>query len=472
MAYKQLATDIIKSVGGAENVESVVHCATRLRFKLIDHSKADKETAKDLDGVITAIESGGQFQVIIGSHVNQVFSVVKSVMEEGETAAAEPVEKKGKDGILNIFIDIISGIFTPLIGVMAASGILKGFLALAVAVDWVTPESGTYQVLFAGSDALFYFFPLALGYTAGVKFKGNPFVTLAIGGALVHPTMMAAFNAAQGAEHQVLTFLNIPITFMNYSSSVIPIIFAAWVACKLEPIFNKLLPGAIRNFFTPLLCIMVTVPLTFLVIGPAATSASQFLAHGYELLYSVSPIVAGLIMGACWQILVIFGLHWGFVPILLNNMAIMGSDSMMPLLVPAVLAQAGAALGVFLATKDMKLKAIAGSACTAGIFGITEPAIYAVNLPKKRPFAFGCFSGAIGAAIIGYFQVRVYSFSMPSMLIFPQIIPPTGIDITLWVSVFACLLSVVLATLLTVLFGQVNGGKVALKEEIETAKVH
>lgn len=470
MAYEQVAADIVKGVGGAENVESVVHCATRLRFKLYDNAKADKETVKGLDEVIAAVESGGQFQVVIGNHVNQVFNAVKASM--GGTVAAEPVEKKEKEGILATFIDLISGIFTPLLGIMAASGILKGILALAVAAGWTTPASGTYQILFAASDALFFFFPLALGYTAGVKFKGNPFVTMAIGGALVHPTMLEAFNAAQAANYEALTFLGMPITFMNYASSVMPIIFAAYVSCKLEPVFNKVLPGAVKNFFTPLLCIMVTVPLTFLAIGPAATNVSQVLAHGYELIYSTSPIVAGLIMGACWQIFVIFGLHWGFVPILLNNMAVMGSDSMMPLLVPAVLAQAGAALGVFLATRDTKLKAIAGSAFTAGIFGITEPAIYGVNLPKKRPFVIGCVSGAISAAIIGYFGARVYSFAMPSMLIFPQIIPPTGVDITLWATVFASILAIVMSAVLTVMFGQVNGAKNESKQVLEQAKAN
>ncbi|PJC86634.1 PTS beta-glucoside transporter subunit IIABC [Vibrio sp. HA2012] len=468
MAYEQVAADIVKGIGGAENVESVVHCATRLRFKLYDNSKADKDAVKALDGVIAAVESGGQFQVVIGNHVSQVFAALQGAM--GGVVASEPAEKKEKSGILSTFIDIISGIFTPLLGIMAASGILKGILALSVAAQWITPDSGTYQILFAASDAIFFFFPIALGYTAGVKFKGNPFVTMAIGGALVHPTMIAAFDASHAADYEALTFLGMPIIFMNYASSVMPIIFASWVSCKLEPMFNKVLPDAVKNFFTPLLCIMVTVPLTFLAIGPAATTASQFLAHCYSLIYSASPVVAGLIMGACWQIFVIFGLHWGFVPILLNNMAIAGSDSMTPLLIPAVLAQAGAALGVFLATKDYKLKAIAGSACTAGIFGITEPAIYGVNLPKKRPFVCACVAGSIGAAIIGYFQVRVYSFSLPSVLTIPQLIPPTGIDMTIWVSIFASILAIILAAVLTMMFGQVNGKAETAENVLAEAK--
>lgn len=472
MAYEQLADDIIKTVGGAGNVASVIHCATRLRFKLHNSAQADKEQTKALDGVITAVESGGQYQVVIGNHVNDVFKAIKAVMSGMVTVSSEEqTVKKEKEGLFSQFIDVISGIFTPLLGIMAASGILKGGLALAVVAGWTTKDSGIYQLLFAGSDALFFFFPLALGYTAGVKFNGNPFVTMAIGGALVHPTMIEAFNASHAPGYEALTFLGMPITLMNYASSVMPIIFAAWVSCKLEPLFNKVFHSTVKNLFTPLLCIIVVVPLTFIVIGPIATYLSQFLANGYELLYGVSPIVAGLIMGACWQIFVIFGLHWGFVPIVLNNMAVMGSDSMIPLLVPAVLAQAGSALGVFLMTKDTKLKGISGSAFITGLFGITEPAIYGVNLPKKRPFVIGCIAGAIGAAIVGYFQVRVYSFGMMSILIFPQVIPPTGIDITFWVAVFASILSIVLATVLTMLFGQVNGQK-ELVEKLSPAKTN
>ncbi len=465
MKYQQLAKDILEGAGGAANVSSLVHCATRLRFKLHNNSNADAAKVKSLDGVIAAVESGGQFQVVIGNHVSDVFKALNAVLAGGGDSA-KAVEKttesdapKEKKKILNVCIDVISGIFTPLLGVLAGSGILKGILALSVALGWLDTESGTYALWHAASDALFYFFPLALGYTAGAKFGCNPLVTLAIGGALVYPTMVDAFTASQAAEYVSLGFFGIPVTFINYTNSVIPIILAAWFCSILEKGLNKIMPSAVRSMFTPLLCLMIVVPATFLIIGPVATAISEGLAHGYEFLYSLSPVVAGAIIGAGWQVFVIFGLHWGFVPIMINNLMVFGADTMVPLLVPAVLGQAGAALGVFLRTRDAKMKALSGSAATAGVFGVTEPAIYGVTLPLKRPFIFGCLGGAIGAAIIGFYQVKIYAFGAVSALTFPLLIPPTGIDYTLWVSVIATLIAVVVSTSLTFLFGQVNKAK-------------
>ena len=453
MAYEELATEIIDGVGGSENIVSLIHCATRLRFKLKDHKKAHRDALKANSGVITVVESGGQFQVVIGNHVGEVFKALQQQGAGRRNVTEEMSSTDAKESLFSRFIDIISGIFTPLLGIMAASGILKGLLALLVAGGWLATDTGTYKILFAGSDALFYFFPIILGYSAGVKFGGNPFVTMVIGGALVHPAMTAAFHASQAAGATPMLFLGIPVILMSYTSSVIPIIFSCWVSSRLERLFNRLLHSSIKNFLTPLLCIVVVVPLTFLVIGPVATWLSQLLAHGYELIYGFSPVVAGLVMGACWQIFVIFGLHWGFVPIMINNLSVLGSDTMMPLLIPAVLAQAGAALGIFLRTRDTKLKTLAGSCFLSGLFGITEPAIYGINLPRKRPFIFGCIGGAIGAAIIGFYQTHIYSFGLPSVLTFPQLIPASGIDASVWAAVIASMIAIVVAAVLTFLFG-------------------
>lgn len=442
MEYKALAQDILNRVGGKENIVSLVHCATRLRFKLKDNGKADAEGLKANPGVIMVVESGGQFQVVIGNHVHDVWQAVRQ--EAGLSDDSEPTaESVEKGSLLGQIIDVVSGIFTPFIGVLAASGILKGMLALAVVCGWLTPQQGTYKIWFAASDALFFFFPLFLGYTAGKKFGGNPFVSMVIGGALTHPLMIQAFEASQAPGAAVEHFLGIPVTFINYSSSVIPIILASWVCCWLERKSNALLPSSMKNFFTPAICLAVVVPLTFLLIGPLATWLSRLLAQGYQIIYAVAPWLAGAAMGALWQVCVIFGLHWGLIPLMINNLTVLGHDSMLPMLLPAVMGQVGAVLGILLKTRDARQKVLAGSAFSAGIFGITEPAIYGLTLPLRRPFIFGCVAGAIGGAIVGFSNAHVYSFGFGNIFTVAQMIPPQGLDSTVWggvVGIFAALI--------------------------------
>lgn len=442
MEYKALAQDILNRVGGKENIVSLVHCATRLRFKLKDNGKADAEGLKANPGVIMVVESGGQFQVVIGNHVHDVWQAVRQ--EAGLSDDSEPTaESVEKGSLLGQIIDVVSGIFTPFIGVLAASGILKGMLALAVVCGWLTPQQGTYKIWFAASDALFFFFPLFLGYTAGKKFGGNPFVSMVIGGALTHPLMIQAFEASQAPGAAVEHFLGIPVTFINYSSSVIPIILASWVCCWLERKSNALLPSSMKNFFTPAICLAVVVPLTFLLIGPLATWLSHLLAQGYQIIYAVAPWLAGAAMGALWQVCVIFGLHWGLIPLMINNLTVLGHDSMLPMLLPAVMGQVGAVLGILLKTRDARQKVLAGSAFSAGIFGITEPAIYGLTLPLRRPFIFGCVAGAIGGGIVGFSNAHVYSFGFGNIFTVAQMIPPQGLDSTVWggvVGIFAALI--------------------------------
>ncbi len=452
MKYEALASEIVEGVGGRGNINSVVHCATRLRFKLKSNENADVAGLKNNPGIIMVVESGGQFQVVVGNHVGEVYKEVVKVAGIDENTVCAATEDK-KENIASRFMDLISGIFTPIVSIMIASGILKGFLALSLVCGWLTDSQGTYKLLYAASDALFYFFPIVLGYTAGKKFGGNPFVTMVIGGTLVHPTMIAAFDSMQLAGHQTLYFLGLPITFINYSSSVIPIVFSAWVSSRLEKPFNAILHSNIRNFFTPLLCICITVPLTFLLIGPAATWLSHLLAAGYQAIYGLNSVLAGALMGGLWQVFVIFGLHWGLVPLMINNLSVLGHDTMLPLLVAPVLGQAGAALGVMLRTRDSKLKAISGSAFSSAIFGITEPAVYGVTLPLRRPFIFGCIGGGIGAAVFGYFHTTIYSFGFPSIFTFAQIIPPTGMDNTVWAGIIGTLIAFIFALATTWLFG-------------------
>lgn len=447
----ELAKKIVAGVGGKDNIISVMHCATRLRFKLKDDSKAQAETLKNTAGIIMVVESGGQFQVVIGNHVADVFKAVNEIAGWDDKKQPEQ-DSESKGNLFNRFIYVISGIFTPLIGLLAATGILKGILAVALTCQWMSEQSGTYLILFSASDSLFWFFPIILGYTAGKKFGGNPFVTMVIGGALVHPLILKAFEIAQTPDAPVLHFLGIPVTLINYTSSVIPIIFSAWLCCMLERKLNAWLPSAIKNFFTPLICLVVITPVTFLVVGPLSTWLSELIAAGYLYLYNSVPWFAGVIMGGFWQVFVMFGLHWGLVPLCINNFTVLGYDSMMPLLIPAIMSQVGAALGIFLCERDAQKKAVAGSAALTGVFGITEPAVYGVNLPRKYPFIIACISGALGGGVIGYAQAKVYSFGMPSIFTFMQTIPSTGIDYTVWACVIGAAIALICAFVGTIIF--------------------
>lgn len=455
MKYQSLAEFIIDSVGGNKNIKSVNHCATRLRFELKNNSIVNKKDLHDHADIIMVVESGSQLQIVIGNTVSEVFQAIEAsgATEEMFTDRVEDKGDKVKENLFSRFINVVSGIFTPFLGVLAASGIMKGLLALAVVCGIISESSGAYKIFSAAGDALFYFFPLVLGYTAGKRFGGSPFLSMVIGGALMHPSMIAAFEAQLQAGGTSDTFFGIPVTYINYAGSVIPVIFASWLSSLVEKNCNKILPSAVKNLFTPFIALAVVVPFSFLLIGPIATWLSQSMANAFLAAYEFAPAVAGIIMGALWQVCVMFGLHWGLVPVMLNNVTVLGHDIMQPLLVPAVVGQLGAALGVFLKTKDPKLKTLSGSAVSAAIFGITEPAVYGVNLPNRKPFIFGCIAGAVGGMIVGSFHGSIYSFGLTSFFTLAQMIPPTGMDMTVWGAIIGTLVSLILSTVLTLFFG-------------------
>ena len=455
MKYQSLAEFIINRVGGPENIKSLTHCATRLRFQLRKYDVVLKDDLSNHPEIIMVVESGGQLQVVVGNNVSEVYKAIEAtgITDETDLAAGSSDEAVIKENIFNRLINVVSGIFTPFLGILAASGIMKGLLALAIVCGITTESSGTYKILAAAGDALFYFFPLVLGYTAGKRFGGSPFLSMAIGGALMHPAMIAAFDAQLQHGASVDAFLGIPVTYINYAGSVIPVIFAAWLSSVVEKFCNKILPSAVKNLFTPLIALLIVVPAAFLLIGPLATGLSHLMANAFLAAYEFAPALAGTIMGGLWQVCVMFGLHWGLVPIMINNISVLGHDIMQPLLVPAVVGQLGAALGVFLRTQDPKLKTLSGSAVSAAIFGITEPAVYGVNLPNRRPFIFGCTAGAIGGTIVGAFHGSIYSFGLTSFFTLAQMIPPTGMDMTVWGAIIGTALSLVLSTLLTYFFG-------------------
>lgn len=450
MKNRELAESIIKNVGGKDNVISLVHCATRLRFVLKDQTIANAEQLKKQKGVIMVVESAGQFQVVIGNNVsdayNDIMEVVQFKFDNDETA----VENQPKQNILSKVIDIISGIFAPILSILVAAGILKGFIAILHVSQLMEPGSSTDVFLSVIADSAFYYLPILLGYCAVKKFGGNAFVGMALGGTLVHPNVVNMLGGAFQAETH---FLFIPIELVPYQSSVIPVIIAAWFYCFLEKNFNKLFHDSFKKFISPLCGLLITVPLTFAVIGPIATSLSNSIAFGITYIYQLNPIIASMILASTWQILVIFGVHWGLVPLFMNNLTATGKDFLMPIIMPAVFGQTGAAFGMMLRSKDKDFRALANSATLSGLFGVTEPAIYGVNLPNKKPFIFGCTAAALGGAIVGFYQPMMYSFGFPSILSFSQMIPSTGIEVTVYATIVATFLAFAIAAVLSYFFG-------------------
>lgn len=393
--YDELAKQIVASVGGAGNVNSLIHCATRLRFQIKDSAKVDKKRLSQTEKVITVVEAGGQLQVVIGNAVGDVYDAIlaTSSIKAGDL---DRDDKKNSDkNIINMFMSTVSGIFAPILGAMSGAGLLKGLLILFTTMGWMSTEMGTYRILFAAADGVFTFLPVFLAYTSAKRFKADPFVSVAIASALMYPNITAAF-----AAKETLTFLNIPVVLVSYTSSVIPIILSVYVLSKLERGLRSILPDIVKNIFTPLLSLVIMVPSTFLVIGPVSDFAGKMLAGGYTALVSVNPIIAGFILGLVWPAAVMFGLHWGFIPIVINNISQYGRDTLFTITGPNNFAQAGAALGVFLKTKNKKVKDIAGPAALSAVLaGITEPAIYGVTLKYKKPFFIGAFFSGIAGAI-------------------------------------------------------------------------
>jgi beta-glucoside PTS system EIICBA component len=469
MKYEQLAKDILANVGGKENVSSVVHCVTRLRFKLRDEKKANTEVLKNMDGVVTVMKSGGQYQVVIGNHVPDVYAAVTTVGNLGAVSESSDTSSGEKVGLGAAFIDMISGVFQPILGVLAATGMIKGVAALILALGWVEATSGTYQLFNIAGDGLFNFLPIFLGYTAMKKFGGTPFIGMAIAAALVHPTLATLttgevsnvlFKGTLFESPIHITFLGIPVIMMSYASSVIPIILSAFVASKVEKSLKKVIPDVVKTFLVPFCTIAIMVPLTFLVIGPISTWAGSLLGAATVWIYELSPLVAGLILGGLWQVFVIFGLHWGLVPIAMNNLTALGNDPVLATTVMVCFAQTGAVLAILLKTKDKKLKSLSVPAFISGLFGVTEPAIYGITLPLKKPFIMSCIGGGVGGAIIGATAGKLWMFGGMGMFVIPAFIKPgAGLDMSFYGSIIAMVVGFAVAFVLTYLFGGINQEK-------------
>lgn len=461
--YHDLAEKIVENVGGKENINSLTHCITRLRFKLKDESKANDDVLKNMDGVVTIMHSAGQYQVVIGNHVGQVYEDVVDMTGLGGESS-EPEEVSGN--LFNRLIDVISGIFQPFLGALSAGGMIKGLNALLVAAGVLTDQSGTYIVLNAIGDAIFQFLPIAVAVAAAKKFKVNQYVGLVIGGALCYPAIQLSAIAVEGAkplytlfagslfESPVyMTFMGLPFVANNYTSSVIPSILIVWLASKLQRPLRKIIPEVIQNFFVPFFLLLIALPIGFLVIGPVITILTNMLATGFDSLLAFSPILFGLIVGFFWQVLVMFGLHWSLIPIAILQLGTMGYATALTGMFGASFAQTAAVAAMYFRLKDPKEKALVLPAVVSGICGVTEPAIYGLSLPKKKPFIYSMIGGAVSGAFMTAMGVRSYVMGGLGVFGIPSYInQQTGDSSGAIYSVIAIVIASVIGFVLTFFF--------------------
>ena len=460
--YNELAKDIVKNIGGKENVISLTHCITRLRFKLKDESIAKDDVLKNMSGIVTVMKSGGQYQVVIGNHVPEVYADVCELIDIDNLSSKEEPKKSGR--LLDRGIDIVSGIFQPILGIMAACGMVKGLNALFIALGLYSDTSGGALIINAIGDGLFTFLPLFLGYTSAKKFGLKPMIGLVIGAIMCYPgiqsgaissmgdAMYTLFTGTMFESPVYISFFGIPVISIDYTGTVIPVILSVYFASKCEKVFNKFVPDLVKFFFVPMLTLLVALPITFIVIGPIATFGSTIISEFVFAVRDFSPLIAGAIVGFTWQILVIFGMHWGFIPVYINNIMTNGYDNVMMPFFACTFATSAVVLAIFFKTKDKKIKEMALPNFISGVFGVTEPAIYGILLPLKKPFIISCITGGIGGAFYGFFNLRKFMVGGMGIFELPAMIEPDGAMGNLIVALLGIVISMVVGFVLTMIF--------------------
>ena len=457
--YNQLAQDIVRLVGGEENVISLAHCVTRLRFKLKKRSLAKTEEIKKLDGVIKVMEAGGQYQVVIGTDVGDVYDIIlanTNIVAGGEEQAsaleaAADTASAEKEGIVATLIDIVSSIFTPFLGAFTGAGLLKGFIVLFVTLGLLDK---TYTILNAAGDGVFYFLPIFLAYCAGNKFGAKPFISMAIAAALVYPNITALFSATDPIP---VEFLGIPVKMVSYTSSVLPIIVVCFVQAYFEKLLNRVIPKLVRNIFLPVLDLLVLVPLTFIVIGPITTAAANGMSTAIQALLRLCPPLGGALMAGLWPIMILFGIHWAIMSIGFANLGILGYDYLLPVSFCHNMAESGAAFGAALRMKDKELRSAAFTTSFSAFLGISEPALFTVQVPNKTPLIAAMVANGIGGALTVVLGAKCYAFVMPGITSLPTYANGGAFNLLMMVVCIAA--TFVIAAILSFILG----GKIADK---------
>ncbi|MCY9183229.1 beta-glucoside-specific PTS transporter subunit IIABC [Bacillus halotolerans] len=421
MDYDKLSRDILQLVGGEENVQRVIHCMTRLRFNLYDNSKADRSQLEQLPGVMGTNISGEQFQIIIGNDVPKVYQAIlqNSSLSDEKSAGASGQKKN----VLSAVFDVISGVFTPILPAIAGAGMIKGLVALAVTFGWMAEESQVHVILSAVGDGAFYFLPLLLAMSAARKFGSNPYVAAAIAAAILHPDLTALLSSGKS-----ISFIGLPVTAATYSSTVIPILLAIWIASYVEKWIDRITHSSLKLIVVPTLTLLIVVPLTLITVGPLGAILGEYLSVGVNYLFDHAGLVAMILLAGTFSLIIMTGMHYALVPIMINNIAQNGHDYLLPAMFLANMGQAGASFAVFLRSRNKKFKSLALTTSVTALMGITEPAMYGVNMRLKKPFAAALLGGAAGGAFYGVTGVASYivggNAGLPSI---PVFIGPTFI---------------------------------------------
>ena len=457
MELHDLATKIIQLVGTEENISVFTHCATRLRFNLKDNSKADIEQLKNLPGVLTAQEKGGQVQVVIGAKVQSVFDEISSMITITE---GDSIKKDVKKGKISAVIETIAGIFAPTLPVLIGCGMFKAVVSLLTNLNVMQSTDSFIVILTMIGDLIFYFFPFFLAVSSARKFKVSEYMALALAGAYMYPTIMDGAAAASSGGPSTMSFLGLPILFVNYKSTVIPIILSVWVLSLIYKRIDKLVPDALKILLTSMIVLFIMVPFELIVLGPIGSYLGTYIAQFMDWFYNIGGFIAAALLGGTRSLLTMMGMHYALAPLQIQQIAETGTSTLLVSALTANFAQGGAALGVGLATKSKSERSVALSAALSAILGITEPAMYGVNLKHKKPFVFALIASAISAAFLSFLHAGAMAYAPPGLF---TIITYTADNFVF--IIIGALMSVVIAAVLSFFFGVEKSENVEPTEE-------
>ncbi|MCZ2492063.1 beta-glucoside-specific PTS transporter subunit IIABC [Dellaglioa carnosa] len=450
-----IADEVIKKVGGKKNVENAWHCVTRLRFNVNEKDEVKVDEIKKIKGVMGAQFSGDQFQVIIGNSVEDVFEEVDKKLGGTSIGSSKKKSDGPKEGIASKLMDIISGIFTPIIPALAGTGLIKGILALVITLGWVSEKSGLYQTIYMISDSVFYFLPFFIAVSAARKFKTSEYLALCVAGVMLYPTMTNGVAAlATGGPTGINLFSILSVPYVSYTSSVIPIILATWFLTYIYNWVKKWMPSTITMMFTPMVTLFIVVPVTLIILGPLGTYAGNIVSVAISWLFVHTGPLAGMVLGATFPLIIMTGMHYAFAPIIINNFNVLGYDATIaPLNFVTNMAQAGSVFGVAVRSNNKATRQLAISSGLSALLGVTEPAMYGINLKFKKPFYAALIAGGISGGIVSFFVVK--AFAMPGLTgltALPVFISKTN-PMNFVYLILGLVLSFILSFVLTIVFG-------------------